>query len=60
MGRKRERSGEDNQVEWALKIWFSKVHKKNVPINGPNMCQKVELWTKISLQLMEKVAKHCI
>jgi hypothetical protein len=42
MDRKRERSGKDNQVESALKIWFSKVREKNAPINGPIMCQKAE------------------
>lgn len=42
MKRKRERSGKDNQVESALKIWFRKVREKNAPVNGPMMCRKAE------------------
>jgi hypothetical protein len=41
--RKRARSGNDSQVESALKIWFNNVREKNASINGPLMRQKAEL-----------------
>jgi hypothetical protein len=37
--RKRARSGKENQVESALKIWFGNVREKKAPINGPLMRQ---------------------
>lgn len=42
MHRKRERCGKDDQVESALKMWFTKVRERNAPVNGPIMCQKAE------------------
>lgn len=39
---KRNRSGKDEKVEKALKLWFSNVREKDAPVTGPLMRQKAE------------------
>lgn len=39
---KRNRSGKDNQVESALKLWFTNVREKDARVDGPLMRQKAD------------------
>ncbi|CAI6359013.1 unnamed protein product [Macrosiphum euphorbiae] len=40
--RKRKRVGKEEEVEEALKQWFTKVQKKDARVTGPLLLQKAE------------------
>ena len=39
---KRKRTGKDEEMESALKLWFANVREKDARINGPLMRHKAE------------------
>lgn len=44
---KRNRCGKDEQVEYALKLWFSDVREKNINVDGALLKQKAEEISKL-------------
>lgn len=46
-GRKRKRSGQNNDVDQALKEWFFMAREKNLPISGPLLKTKAEELARI-------------